>query len=114
VVVHLVLYRPKPGFDAEAQQRFAAAIVAARQQIAAIHRFTVGRRMADGPSYKLGPFPDFPYMASIEFEDRAGLVTYLQHPLHGALGQAFNETTAAALVYDFEIADAASPEALLP
>ena len=80
MVAHLVLYRPKPGLDAEARDRFTEAIVLARREIPAIRRFVVGRRIVDGPSYKLGPFPDFPYIAVIEFDDRAGLLTYLQHP----------------------------------
>jgi hypothetical protein len=113
MVAHLVLYRPKPGLDAEARDRFTAAIVAARREIPSIRRFVVGRRLADGPSYALGPFPDFTHAAVIEFDDTDALLTYLQHPLHADLGQAFGASVEAALVYDFETADAADAERFL-
>jgi hypothetical protein len=49
----------------------------------------------------------------IEFDDRAGLSTYLLHPMHAGLGQAFGSTVDAALVYDFETADASEAESFL-
>jgi hypothetical protein len=113
MVAHLVLYRPKPGLDAEARDRFTEAIVVARREIPAIRRFLVGRRIVDGRPYTLGPFPDFPYVAMIEFDDRAGLSTYLLHPMHAGLGEAFGSTVDAALVYDFETADASEAESFL-
>ena len=113
MVAHLVLYRPRPGLDVEARNRFTEAIVSARRGIPAIRRFIVGRRMVDGPSYQLGPFPDFPYTAVIEFDDRAGLVTYLQHPSHRELGEVFRSVVESALVYDFDVAEAADVEAFL-
>jgi hypothetical protein len=107
VVTHLVLYRPKPGLDAEARLRFAEALSAAHREIPSIRRFVVGRRIVDGPSYKLGPFPEFPYVAVVEFDTRAGLVEYLAHPMHASLGQAFGASVDAALVYDFDTAEVA-------
>ncbi len=38
----------------------------------------------------------------IDFEDAEGLATYLRHPAHEDLGMRFNDSLAAALVYDFE------------
>ena len=113
MVMHLVLYRPRVGLDAEARRRFANALIAARREIPSIRRFLVGRRIVGGPSYALGPFPDFPYVAAIEFEDRAALVEYLAHPTHGTLGQAFRESVDATLVYDYEATDAADAAAWL-
>lgn len=113
MVAHLVLYRPKPGLDDEARAKFTEAIVAARREIPAIRRFIVGRRLMDGPSYQLGALPDFPYLAVIEFDDRPGLTTYLQHPSHTGLGGMFRSAIDAALVYDFDIADAADVERFL-
>ena len=74
--------------------------------IPTIRRFWIGRRLNDGPSYRLGGSPDFPFMAVIEFDDRAGLDAYLGHAAHQAVGRLFNETTEAALIYDFEMFDA--------
>ncbi|MCU0255234.1 MAG: Dabb family protein [Vicinamibacterales bacterium] len=113
MIAHLVLYRPKPGLEDEARQRFTAALVAARSDITAIRRFTIGRRLEGGPSYGLAEFPDFPYMAVIEFDDVAGLRAYLTHPVHAGLGQAFRASLASALVYDYAIADAAEAETFL-
>jgi hypothetical protein len=108
VVAHIVLYRPKPGLDAEARLRFTNALVAARREIPSVRRFHVGQRITDGPSYAMGPLPEFPYVAVIEFEDRAGLLEYLAHPAHASLGQAFGAAVDAALVYDFDMADASA------
>lgn len=113
MIAHLVLYRPKPGLDEEARTRFTDALLAARRDIDAIHRFTIGRRLPGGPSYNLAAFPDFPYMAVIEFEDVAGLKAYLAHPVHAGLGQAFRSSLESALVYDYEIADAADADRFL-
>lgn len=113
MVTHVVLYRPKAGLEAAAGERFAAAIALARREIAAIRRFTIGRRLENGPVYQQGPFPDFPFIAAIEFDDREGLLTYLQHPTHAALGQQFGATLDAALVYDFQTVDAADAETFL-
>lgn len=113
MVAHVVLYRPKPGLGEAARDRFLASIDVARREIGAIRRFTVGRRIHDGPTYRGAPFPDFPYMAAIEFDDREGLAAYLAHPMHAALGQEFGASLEAALVYDYEVADAADAAALL-
>jgi hypothetical protein len=113
MIAHLVLFRPKSGLEDEARERFTGALVAARHDIAAIRRFTVGKRIAGGPSYGLAEFPDFPYMAVIEFDDMDGLYAYLRHPVHAGLGQAFRASLESALVYDYAIADAADAETFL-
>ena len=107
MIAHVVLFRPKNAVADAARDAFVAAIVAARVATPSIRRFWVGRRLADeAPSYAL-PTADFPFAAVVEFDDRAGLVAYLQHPAHVALGQALHATVDAALVFDYEAADAA-------
>lgn len=113
MVTHVVLYRPRPGLDDEAAGRFTAALAAARREIPGILRFIVGRRLDPGPAYSLGPFPDFPFLAVVEFASREDLLGYLQHPRHVELGRSFAECAEAALVYDFETADAAEAAFLL-
>jgi hypothetical protein len=39
----------------------------------------------------------------IDFDDLAGLQTYLQHPAHTQLGARFGGSLSAAFVYDFEV-----------
>jgi hypothetical protein len=110
MTVHIVLYRPKPGIDSEARQRFINALVAARRDIEAVRRFWVGRRIANGPPYQLGDLPDYPYAAVVEFDDRAGLIKYLSHPAHIALGREFGASVESALVYDYDAVDASAAE----
>ena len=107
---HVVLYRPKPGLDRDARHRFVTALAAARREIRAVRRFWVGRRIVDGPAYQVGEMPDFPYAAVVEFDDRAGLLQYLSHPAHIALGREFGASAEAALVYDYDAVDASDAE----
>lgn len=113
MIAHIVLYRPKPGLDADARARFVEALTAAHRDIPAILRFTVGRRLENGPAYGGLVVPDFPYMAVIEFDDEAALRSYLAHPVHAGLGQVFRSSLESALVYDYEIADAGEAGELL-
>ena len=106
MVAHVVLYRPRPETDVAVRRAFLAALADAPRRIPAIRRFWIGRRITDGPGYRLGEFPDFPFMAVIEFDDRAGLEAYLAHESHQDVGRLFNETAEAALIYDFEMFDA--------
>ena len=46
------------------------------------------------------------YVAVIDFDDIAGLQTYLRHPAHGELGERFGQSLSGALVYDFEVGGA--------
>jgi hypothetical protein len=107
MILHLVLYRPRPGLGAEAADGFLASLRATRAAVPEIRAFWVGRRLTDGPAYKMTGFPDYPFVAVVAFDDREGLVRYLQHPLHATLGHHFNSTAESALIYDFEVADAA-------
>ena len=46
---------------------------------------------------------DYTYAAVIEFEDRAGLMAYLDHPAHEQLASQFFSAFEEALMYDFEL-----------
>jgi hypothetical protein len=107
VIAHVVLFRPKPAVAGDARAGFIDAIVAARQSIPSIRRFWVGRRLAgEAPSYRI-PTADFPFAAVVEFDDLGGLTAYLTHPSHDALSHTLHATVEAALVFDYEIGDAA-------
>lgn len=107
MIAHVVLYRPKRDVSAEAAREFAEAFAAAPAQIPTIRRLWVGRRL-DGPAYPFGPFPDLPYVGVVEFDDRAGLMAYLAHPVHARIGQLFRDTCDAAQVYDYEVVEGAA------
>lgn len=107
MIAHVVLFRPKDPVPDAARDAFARAIVTARREIPSIRGFWVGRRLLDGaPSYTL-PTADFPFAAVVEFDDPGGLAAYLQHPAHDRLSVAMRATVDAALVFDYEAADAA-------
>jgi hypothetical protein len=46
---------------------------------------------------------DYPYAAVIEFDDLAGLQSYLQHPKHQNLGELFYRLLEAGLVCDYQM-----------
>lgn len=109
MVIHLVLFRPRADLDAVGETRLIQAIEAAATQVSSVRSFRVGRRMADGPAYLAGTTTAYPFAAVVEFDDRAGLDEYLAHPIHGALGHAFNASLEAALICDYEARDASAP-----
>jgi hypothetical protein len=104
MVSHVVLFRPKAGLSSAQREAFIDALMRARREIPAIRRFRVGKRVTHGREYERA-MPDFPYAAIIDFDDLAGLKTYLEHPAHRAVGELFGATLEAGLVYDFEMVD---------
>jgi hypothetical protein len=63
----------------------------------------VGRRVLHGAGYEASVPDAADYVAMIDFDDLAGLQTYLHHPAHQQLGARFGESLSAAMVYDFEV-----------
>lgn len=98
---HLVLFRPRPDLSDADRDGLLAAMRAAAAGIPSVRRFELGTRVATPTAYVLSGFPEFPYVAWLEFDDEAGLQQYLTHPLHAELGRRFNEAAEAALIYDF-------------
>ena len=47
----------------------------------------------------------FDYAAIIEFDDRAGLLAYLEHPSHERLASSFFAAFEEALMYDYELTE---------
>lgn len=79
------------------------ALNAAARQIPSVRRFYIGDRITHGAPYESLMTQVFPYAAFIEFDDLAGLQTYLRHPQHERLGQLFYRLQDAALAYDYEV-----------
>ena len=109
MILHVVLFRPRADVTEAERRGFAAALREARARIPDVLHFWVGRRVADGPAYLMGGFPDFPYAAVVAVRDRAALDAYLGHPAHDAMSRYFNGTAEAALIYDYEVGE---PDAL--
>jgi hypothetical protein len=103
VVLHIVLFRPRPGISETDRAAMFAALNAAAIEIPTMRRFHVGARVMHGAAYEKLMSQDFPFAAIIEFDDLAGLRAYLGHPAHEHLGELFYKLQDAALVYDYEV-----------
>jgi hypothetical protein len=105
MIVHVVLYQPRSNLSAADRQRFNAALTTALASIPSIRRARVGKRVRHGAAYE-GVMPaDFEFIGVLEFDDLAGLRSYLDHPAHAELGTLFSTCNAAALAYDYDIPD---------
>lgn len=111
MILHLVLFTPRPSLEAAAQHRFAEALERALTTIPSVVSYRVGRRIRFGAAYE-AVSAKFEYCGVIEFADRHGLDLYLTHPAHAELGQLFYETSGEAFAGDFE-AVASAPAAAL-
>jgi hypothetical protein len=113
VVVHIVLFRPRPDLAAHERRALADAFSHALGNIPVIRRARVGRRITHGRGYEQLMRVDYEYAAVLEFDDEAGLKAYLEHPAHEQLGERFFTAFADALMYDYEVAEAADGAARL-
>jgi len=102
MVSHLVLMKPRPDLTPADRQAFIDAFGRAIREIPAVRDVRIGRRIIHGAGYEPSA-PDMDYVAVIDFDDLAGLQTYLGHPAHGELGARFGQSLSAASVYDFEV-----------
>lgn len=107
VIAHVVLFRPKPELSDDDRRALVVAFETALREIPSIRQARVGRRVTHGRGYEQLMRVDYDYAAIIEFDDAAGLRTYLEHPAHEQLGQRFFMTFEEALMYDFELSDSA-------
>ena len=105
MVIHVVLFRPRPDIDAEERGGLFEAMRTAAREIPTVRGFRIGQHLEPAPQYRLGGFPSYPWSAVLEFDDEAGLQAYLTHPLHRDLGRRFNAAAEAALIYDYLVTD---------
>jgi hypothetical protein len=90
VIVHVVLFSPKPDLQPSARRAMLDALVAASADIPSIRRFRVGRRVTHSlPGYEQMMRENYEFAAVIEFDDLEGLKTYLRHPSHADIGRHF-------------------------
>ena len=102
MLVHVVLFRPKAEVTESDREAMFAALHAAATRIPAVRRFYVGARVTHGAAYEPLMTADFPFAAIIEFDDLAGLQSYLEHPDHKKLGELFYRLQDSALVHDYQ------------
>jgi hypothetical protein len=103
MVTHIVLMKPRPDLSAADRQAFVAAFERALREIPTIRHVRIGRRITHGAGYEQTSPDAADFLAAIDFDDLAGLQTYLRHPAHDEVGARFGQSLSGALVYDFEI-----------
>jgi hypothetical protein len=112
MMTHVVLFTPRADLSEAETARLSTTLASALDGIPSIRRYQVGHRVRLGTAYDAAAPLDFAYVVLVEVDDRNGLVAYLQHPLHEALGHLFYETSALALAADFETVDREVPQAI--
>lgn len=105
MVVHVVLFKPRADLSAQDRAAFVASLERAIRDIPTVRGVRLGRRHKVGAGYEQAAPDAAAFLVEVEFDDLAGLRTYLQHPAHEELGRRFNESMAAGFVYDFEITE---------
>ena len=103
MIAHVILFRPRPDVSLTERRAIIDAYAIALRDIPTIRRARVGRRVMVGRSYEDMMRTDFPYAAILEFDDLAGLRTYLDHPAHQEMATRLFAAIADVLVYDFEM-----------
>ena len=106
MISHVVLMKPRIGLTSADRRALVAAFERAVREIPSVRGVRVGRRVTFGAGYESGALDAADYLAIVDFDDLAGLRSYLQHPAHQELGARFTESLASALVYDFEVGSA--------
>ena len=103
MVSHLVLMKPRADLPPADRRALVDAFERAIREIATVRDVRVGRRLTHGAGYEQAMPDTADYLIVIDFDDAAGLQTYLRHPAHEALGARFNQALSSALVFDFEV-----------
>lgn len=107
MIQHIVLFKPRDDATRDELEAFITAFERACREIPGVARAVVGKDAQLGVDYA-GEFADqrYTYSAVMDFADRAALFSYLQHPLHVALGKLFWRTCESTVILDAEAADA--------
>jgi hypothetical protein len=103
VISHVVLMKPRAGLSVADRGAFVAAFERALREIPSVRGVRVGRRVLHGAAYEAISPDAGDYLAVIDFDDLAGLQTYLTHPAHEELGARFYLALSSAMVYDYDI-----------
>jgi len=107
MTAHIVLFQPRADATPPDRAAFAESLARACRDIPSVRRALVGRAADIDAGYARSLGPDrFDYAAVLEFDDRAGLVAYLRHPLHQDLGQRFWRLCERTAIVEVDLIDA--------
>jgi hypothetical protein len=103
VVAHIVFFQPNEDTTSDDKRSFARIMGKVSAEVTSIRRAYVGKAIDINPGYARS-FGDTTYShaAVLEFEDRAGLLEYLQHPTHAELGELFWRWCGATAIIEVE------------
>lgn len=108
MIVHVVLFQPRADLDASTRDTLLRDVAVAAKEIPSVRRMRVGHRLHHKlPGYEQAMISSYDYAVIAEFDNREGLVAYLQHPAHHAIGRHFTASAERALAYDYEMTEAA-------
>lgn len=102
MLLHVVLMKPHADLTVADRAAFADAFERAVRTIPTVRSVKVGRRVLHGAAYEASAPDAADHAVIIEFDDIAGLQTYLRHPAHEELGARFGQSLSSAMVFDFE------------
>ncbi len=106
MILHLVLYEPKPGISEDEAQGFKAILAEASRTIPSVRQVRTGRTVQLGIGYEHGSSGQyFSYVAVFEFDSSAGLLEYMTHPAHAALAEQFWKHCERTMILDVEAED---------
>jgi hypothetical protein len=106
VISHVVLFRPRATLAAGERAALIESLKTAVTGIASIKRATIGRRiLLNRPGYETLMAEHFEYSAILEFDSESDLRSYLDDPVHNALGRLLFTAADAVLAYDFVATD---------
>ena len=107
MIAHIVLFNPKPTTSRELLLSCAQLLERLAKEVPAVVRASAGRSVTIDSGYSR-PFGEKTYQNAcvIEFDDKPGLLSYLNHPMHRELGRLFWEMCDSAVVLETEMVDA--------
>jgi len=108
MISHVVLFRPKLDLSRDEREGLARAFEHAVQRIPTVRAVRIGKRTTVGAAYEQRAGETLDVLITIDFDDVAGLRTYLEHPAHVELGERFNRASSTALVFDFDVTPSTS------
>ena len=103
MISHVVLFRAKSDLSDDERQGLANAFEQAIQRIPTVRAVRIGKRVTVGAAYEQRSGDRVDVFIAIDFDDVAGLQTYLEHPAHVELGERFNRASSTAIVVDFHV-----------
>src|SRR5476649_2630193 len=103
MVSHVVLMKPRADLSHADRLALIESFRRAVREIPTVRNTRVGQRVIHGAGYEQHAPDTADYLIVMDFDDLAGLQTYLRHPAHEELGARFNQSLSSALVYDFVV-----------